>query len=443
MLIAVPTWLRAHHFGFANYDFGIYSQALARLALDPPNPWLSGRQLFVFNDHFDPVLFLFAPFARVFPAASVGLVAEALFASLSLVPLAWLAREGRLSARGLWTFGVLLALNVGLTQAMGFPFHPTTWAVAPLAWLLAAVVLERWGVALVALVVLFTFKEEFPFVGLALAPLVWVRAPRRLAVGWVVASLGWALFAFVLRPRLFGEVMPYASVPFRGWDEGVGAFLAARFAPGVLAGAGDLVVAFVPLIISFALTRTRPGWLWLALVPMVSIRFLSMAWRDHYGAVVAVGLVFWLVDWWGRTKRELPWWVVAASVVLVLVTNESGLRRSVRSLSGAQGWGASTGCIDVPQRREAVARAVEMVRAAPGPLFVSGNLLPWLAERGDVYAIGGPQGDAVKAVTVLVEQPLCGDTWAQSPEQRLESWNRARIAKTVVVDDGFVIVASP
>ena len=167
LLVTIPTWLRARAFGFSNYDLGIYSQALARLARDPPNPWLSGRQLHLFNDHFDPILFLVAPFARVFPAVQVGLFVEALCALLALLPLAWLAGEGKLTLRALWLLGGVLALHPGVTQAMGFPFHPTAWAMAPMAWLIAALALERWGIAFLALLLLFSCKEEFPFAGLA------------------------------------------------------------------------------------------------------------------------------------------------------------------------------------------------------------------------------------------------------------------------------------
>jgi hypothetical protein len=436
VLISVPTWLRAHHFGFSNYDFGIYSQGLARLALDPPNPWLSGRQIFLFNDHFDPILFLGVPFARVFPAASVGLIIEATCGVLALGALWWLAANGRIALRAQWTLSLLLALNVGVSQAMGFPFHPTTWAMAPMAWLLAALILERWRVALVVLVLLFACKEEFPFVGLALVPFVWTRAPRRVAVTWLVLSAAWGLFAFVLRPMWFGDVMPYASQPFRAtWAE--------RFSPAVLAGAGDLLVAFVPLILSLIIgkARSRPALLLsFSLLPMLGIRFLSMAWRDHYGAVVAAAGVLVLAAW--MAERVPAWTTVVATFALVLLTNESLLRRDFKSVTGAQGWGASSGCDDVPERQAAVARAVELARSAPGPLLVSGNLLPWLGARNDVFAFGGPQGDSVTGNTWVLEQPACGDTWAVSAEQRAALVSAAR-ARLVLVDDGFVIVSTP
>jgi hypothetical protein len=435
-LVSLPTWQRAHHFGFSNYDFGIYSQGLARLARDPPNPWLSGRQIHLFNDHFDPILFVVAPFARLFPAAEVGLVVEALCGVLALWALAWLALAGRLSERASWVLGGLLAMQVGVTQALGFPFHPTTWAMAPLAWLLAALILERWRVAFVALVVLLACKEEFPFVGLALALFVWRRAPRRFAWAWLATSVVWGLVALVLRPRVLGDVMPYASQPFRG-------DLGQRFEPGVLAGAGDLAVAFLPLLAWWGWRRGGRQWwpLAMALVPMVGIRFLSMAWRDHYGAVVVAAAVLVFAARLGA-EEQVPWWAVVGTLVLLVITNESLLRRDWRVVRGAQGWGASSGCDDAPARRAAVARAVELVRRAPGPLVVSGNLLPWLAERSDVYAFGGPQGASVTAATVLLERPPCGDTWGQALEARTAQFDAARALPRVLVEDEFVVVAA-
>ncbi len=449
LLVSAPTWLRARGFGFSNYDFGIYSQAVARLAFDPPNPWLSGRQLHLFNDHFDPVLFLTVPFARVFPAAQVGLVVEALFALLALVPLAWLAREGRLGERSLWLLGALLSLHVGVTLALGFPFHPTTWAMAPMAWLLAALLLERWRVALAALVLLLCCKEEFPFVGLALAPFLFLRAPRSVAWTFVGVSSAWGLFALVLRPRVLGEVMPYAAQPFRGLEQGVGPFLAERLAPGVLLGIGDLVVAFLPVAAWLAWDRWRGGvrwprgtpWLLGALVPMLGIRFLSMAWREQYGAVVVAAAVLGLAAL--LESRVPPTWVLISTGALLLITNEQLIRRSLLSISGRQGWSSSGHCLDAPGRREAVGQAVETMRRAPGPLFVSGNLLPWLAERGDVYAFGGPQPDSIQPRAVVIERPPCGDTWGVSRESRQVTWDalHARGDWRVVIDDAFVFAA--
>ena len=451
LVASLPTWLRARGFGFSNYDLGIYSQALARLARDPPNPWLSGRQIHLFNDHFDPILFLAAPFARLFPSVQVGLVVEALCALLALLPLGWLAKEGRLSLRALWMLGGVLALHPGVTQALGFPFHPTAWAMAPMAWLLAALVLERWRIALVALVLLLSCKEEFPFVGLALSPFLFFRAPRRVAWTFVATSAAWGLFALVLRPRLLGEVMPYAALPFRGLEDGVMAFFAARLSRSALASMGDLVVSFVPVLLWLLSPSPRGGegrgegkhvqWLFAALLPMLGIRFLSVAWKDHYGAVVVAGAVLAVAA--VLQTRKVPWLVLISTLVLVVINNESLLRRDLKSLRGVQGWAASTGCEDVPGRSEAVRAAVEKVRPVKGPLFVSGNLLAWLAERDDVFAFGGPQPTTITPRVVLLEHPPCGDTWARPLEERqaLLAQIRARTDIHVLVDTDFVFAA--
>ncbi len=447
LLVTLPTWLRARGFGFSNYDLGIYSQALARLAVDPPNPWLSGRQIHLFNDHFDPVLFLVAPFARIFPSVQVGLFVEGLCALLALWPLAWLAREGKLSLRALWMFGGVLTLHPGVTHGLGFPFHPTVWAMAPMAWLLAALLLERWRIALVALVLLLACKEEFPFVGLALSPLLFLRAPRRIAWAFVSISAAWGLFALVLRPRLLGDVMPYASLPFRGLADGLGAFLATRLSRSALAAMGDLIVSFVPLMLWLGWERWKkraplPLWSFAALVPMLGIRFLSVAWRDHYGAVVvaAAVLAFAAIV----QTRVVPWVVVISTLLVVLINDESLIRRDVKSFTGTQGWAASTGCPDAPGRTEAIRAALERVRSVKGPLFVSGNLLPWLAERDDVYAFGGPQPDSITPRAVVLEVPPCGDTWARSLEERQALFVRwkARSDLQVLIDDTFVFAAT-
>lgn len=443
VLVTLPTWLRARGFGFSNYDLGIYGQALARLARDPPNPWLSGRQIHVFNDHFDPVLFLVAPFARVLPAVQVGLFVEGLCAVLALLPLAWLAREGKLSLRALWMFGGVMALHPGVTQGLGFPFHPTVWAMAPMAWLLAALALERWRIALVALVVLLSCKEEFPFVGLALSPFLFSRAPRRIAWTFLIVSAVWGLFAIVLRPRLLGEVMPYASQPFRGLEDGIGAFLATRFSVRALKAMGDLVVSFVPLLAWLGWERWKkqasfPPWLFAALVPMLGIRFLSVAWRDHYGAVVVAAAVVALAV--VVSERVVPWFVVVATLVILAINGESVIKRDVRAISGAQGWAASVGCDDVPSRAVAVRAAIERVRDLPGPLFVSGNLLPWLAERSDVYAFGGPQPETITPRVVLIERPPCGDTWARTLEERQALYGDFKTRSRAIIDDEFVFV---
>jgi hypothetical protein len=434
LLVGAPTFLRAQRFCFSNFDLGIYSQALAHLSWRTPNPWLSGRQLFLFNDHLDPVLALVAPFTRLAPAVQVGLVAESLFMVLALLPLLVLARAGRLSRRAWWLLGSLQALHVGVTHALGFPFHPTTWAALPMAALGAALLLERHGWALAWLVVLLTCKEEFPFVGLALGAGLLVAGPRRLGAAMLVTSGLWLLGVYGVRPYVLGPVMAYAAQPF---DPNV-----SRLSPKALQGFGDLVVALVPVSVWLGVQRAPAPRAWLLalpLAPLLGIRFLSAAWGDHYGAVVTSCAVMVLAAL--LAGREVPRWLLAVTVALVLVGNERPLRALWADLR-ADVASQSPGCATMPGRVEAVRSALELARALPGPLLVGGNLLPWLAERGDVFAVDGPAPAQLNPATILLEKPPRGDRWAVTNERSLAVIAEARAkAVRVLQDDAFVFLA--
>ncbi|MCK8500257.1 MULTISPECIES: DUF2079 domain-containing protein [Myxococcus] len=101
VLVVTPVWLQAARACFPNFDLGIYSQAVARLSLAQPNPWISARQVFIFNDHFDPILWVAHPLARLLPPMWAALVVEALFVLLTVAPLLWLQVKGLLSRRAL------------------------------------------------------------------------------------------------------------------------------------------------------------------------------------------------------------------------------------------------------------------------------------------------------------------------------------------------------
>ena len=179
-------------------------------------------------------------------------------------------------------------------------------------------------------------------------------------------------------------------------------------------------------------------WLFAPLLPMLGIRFLAVAWRDHYGAVVTAAAVMGLAA--VMRTRVVPGVVVAGTLLVLLLNDEVLLRRDAKSWTGAQGWGQSAGCQDVPGRSAAVRAAVEYVRGSPGPLFVSGNLLPWLAERDDVSAFGGPQPATLEPNIVVMEKPPCGDTWARPLAERqalYETWKNRKI-----YENEFVLVAA-
>jgi len=289
----------------------------------------------------------------------------------------------------------------------------------------------------VALGLLLACKEEFPFVGVAVGlGLAWT-GERRWGLAMVALSLLWAGVAFGLRPWLLGPVMPYARAPFEA-D-------LARLDGAALRALGDTVAPFLPLLAWLGWRRSRGespergAWVVaLALVPLLSLRLLAHAWGAQYGAVVtsaAVGAVAAALG-----PRALPSWLVATTVALTLAGDESALRLLARDALGNPAT-QSPGCPSLPGRVDAVRAAVERARALPGPLLVGGNLLPWLAERGDVHAVEGPAPADLHPRALLLEQPPRGDVRAVRPQRSQEVIEGARRTYRVMIDDAFVFLA--
>ncbi|RKH41397.1 DUF2079 domain-containing protein [Corallococcus sp. AB050B] len=440
-LVVIPVWLQAARLCFASYDLGIYTQALARLSLQDPNPWLSIRQVHIFADHFDPVLWLARPLVMVLPAKWAGLVAEGAFVLLSLAPLVWLQAKGQLDRASTALLGALLLFNPGTTAALTFPIHPTTWAMLPWTWLAVVYGLKRTGWMLAVLVLLFACKEEFPFVGLMLAGGLWLRGERRAALSVFALSAAWLTFVFVGRSGFLGQTVNYTTrllpEPGQGW----GAYLGERLAGKQLSRVGTLLVAFVPLALWGWRRKWRPDPLWLALLlPMLAIRFTGMAWRFQYGAplMAAVAMVFLPLL---RLHRP-PAWVLVTTGLLLFTTNDNTVRAAWRTLATPEAFPAH--CPATGPRLASVRHALDVLAANPGGrVLLEGNLVAEVGARDEAYAVGGPQSDDLVYDWVLVEKPPAGSVWplpAGRMEELISAW-RSGPDTQVLIDDAHVFLA--
>jgi Predicted membrane protein (DUF2079) len=441
VLVVAPIWLQSVHGCFSHYDLGIYTQALARLSLDDPNPWLSARQIRIFNDHFDPVLWLARPLVEVMSPMWAALVAEAFLVLLSTAPLLWLHVRGRLDRVSTALLCMLLLLSPSTVDAVMFPVHPTTWSMLPFILLGLAFHFRKHALLVASLVLLFACKEEFPYVGIMLAVALWLRGDRRLAVGVALLAVAWLAFVIGVRPR-FGPVVDYGERLKRGLQEGLGPFLAERFAPRQLSRVGTLLLLFLPFGIWAWRERLKPDWKWLlVLLPMLGIRFLGMAWRHQYGAPVIAALVVAMVPL--LLTRRPPAWVLALTSVLLLTTNESNLKQLVRTLASPSTYPPM--CPGNEARLASVERAVRFLSThREGRALLGGNLVTPLASRDEVYAVGSPQPEGRPVYDwVLVEVPPLGNIQPMTPEHiaaLVARW-RATEGAEIVIDDGHVFLA--
>lgn len=424
-----------------HFDFGIYSQAIARFSWREPNPWLSARGLHIFNDHFDPIL-LGALFFRPFLSPSIAaLLTEQVFMLASVIPVAWLWRKGDLGGIEALTVSGLLLFSAGTVDAVLFPVHPTTWTVFPAMLLAAAWVRRSESVLLLAMALLFACKEEHVFCGPFVVYGLWTAGRSRAALGALLLTVLWATFVFILRPVLLGPTVPYLQ----------GVFSVARSSSlqvALLASArahefrrlGTLLVPFAPLTI-WAVRSHRPvAWaLVLATLPLLVSRFLAVKWGYQYGPPLvglwAAGFVPALVS------ARPPRWVALGTFILLLTSLENPLRAAVSRLRPS----TPSVCSNDPQRLEGLNRGLEYLRQHPNDAaLVSSTLVAPLADRAEIYSLGSSERLSHSRYRyLLVEKPPHGYDWPLAPEEvarMLEDYRR-RKGTRVIFENQYALLA--
>ena len=216
--ILVPLEVLCRHlsFGTSAWDLGIYHQALSQLSrFSTANPFITVHQQRIFNDHFDPILFLLTPVFRIRDNALILPAFDYLFTVFGLVPLVLLAHEKTRSWKDTAPRRTVIAtvvwaylFNDFLWNALFFPSHPTHWGVTFLAWVLYFYERERFRAGFwISLVLLFACKEEYPFLGVMLASAIAWKGRWRLSVGVFVLAGAFLIFAFLVRPMLWGQTV--------------------------------------------------------------------------------------------------------------------------------------------------------------------------------------------------------------------------------------------
>ena len=114
------------------------------------------------GDHFHPIVALIAPFFRLFPSPVTLLVAQALLAALSVIPVSRAAAD-RLGTGAGRAIGAAYGFSWGLQQMVNYDFHEIAFAVPLLACSLSALVRGRISRAVVWALPLVFVKEDQGF----------------------------------------------------------------------------------------------------------------------------------------------------------------------------------------------------------------------------------------------------------------------------------------
>jgi uncharacterized membrane protein len=275
-----------------SWDLGIFTEYVKQYAhLHAPIVDVRAPGYNLLGDHFHPIVALIAPFFRVFPTPVTLLVAQALLAAVSVIPVSRAGADllGTGAGRAI---GAAYGFSWGLQQMVNYDFHEIAFAVPLLACSLSALVRGRMRAAVWWALPLVFVKEDQGFTIAAIGILMAVVYRERIT-GFLLAAWGlaWSLLCiFVIEPH-FNPLHHYYF-----WSEGgtlnlIGGHFSATGLISQLATGWPTKLPTLALILLPTAFLSLWSPLVLAALPSLLLRFLgtnSYYWGTdwHYNATV-------------------------------------------------------------------------------------------------------------------------------------------------------------
>lgn len=456
-LVWVPAEAAYRSYCLNNYDLGIYGQALFQLSLQNPNPWLSVREINLFNDHLDPILFFLVPFKSLAHPATLLIRFEMLLALATAGTFLMMAQRRAITFATATFMAAFILFNRASLGAFAFPAHPGTWAILPLSWTCWFLWREKWRAALLTFFFCLLCKEEYPVVGIAVGLSMIASGRRRPGAEFLAVSLLWAFLAFVLRPALLGHSGQYADSAKQGsgltyllqwnslreiavwsiaWTLPLIPILALAWLTGIKADRKFLTRA--------SLTKNAP--VIAIFLALLAVRAVGGWWFSHRSvplATVAAFLTIQLVPsyQYPRCSQNFTW---AIAGILLALTAHQSLRPALRHW---QGNSMAPHCPSQPSRIASLDQAVASLLAQPeGKALVQGNILPHLVERNAVHHLGAAADGPESFQWLLVEKNNRGSMWPADTafvENTVNKWRAISGVRAVLDDENVLMLERP
>ncbi len=201
-----------------SWDLGIFTEYVKQYAhLHAPIVDIRGAGYNLLGDHFHPIVALIAPFFRVFPTPVTLLVAQALLAAVSVIPVSRAAADllGTGAGRAI---GAAYGFSWGLQQMVNYDFHEIAFAVPLLACSLSALIRGRTRAAVWWALPLVFVKEDQGFTVAAIGLIIALAYKRpRAGLLLTVWGLAWSLLAILVIIPHFSPTHDYMY-----WSNGGG-----------------------------------------------------------------------------------------------------------------------------------------------------------------------------------------------------------------------------
>jgi len=412
--IFIPNFVKYLHGCFNTWDFGIFVEATQKLGWNQLNPLINSYGFKIFNDHFDPILFLPTFLNQLFPSSVSLLGTELLFVLLSILPIYLLNKKNKLETNLSWFLIIYILINKAIITALFYPVHPTTWTVAVLAFMFYFAYEKKYLSLFVSTVLLFFFKEEFPFVGIMTSfYFLYEHRKNKLSLTYfftlLFISVAWLIFAVKIRPIWFGGAFN---------DHG-GNFLNGLISnPLSVLNEYDfsklklIASCFLPVLLVFFFNKENlKKVFWPAIfmtTPMIALRLLSGKFGFQYTAPFVIPFAFLLLnkDFKLSTKQ------LSLTIVLMLIFSGFTIFKEVFFV--AKGI-TKSGCALDSNRRTAIEQIVQFDYATScKEVFATGGAAFTLSTHKIYPKIIGPKGSDLPPESCIVLDVKSGDPYPRS-----------------------------
>ena len=191
-------------------DFGIYQQAIYEIAnFNGLNPYLTIRNINIFNDHFDPVIIFAVPFVWITNYHPLSLIFfELLVFSLFLFLVLKLNPYKKYNTEIL----LMLLTTKAFLTGLNYPIHPSTWSIIPI-FLMGHYYSKNShrGFILSAFALCF-FREVFPLTLIFMSLGFFKQKKYRYFIGIFFPACFLAFMIYFFRPMFMGPVVSYGGM---------------------------------------------------------------------------------------------------------------------------------------------------------------------------------------------------------------------------------------
>ncbi|MDD2822772.1 MAG: DUF2079 domain-containing protein [Candidatus Daviesbacteria bacterium] len=271
-----------HHLTFNTnaFDLGIYSQMIYLYSQDL-SLYSSLKHMVLLADHFGPVLIILSPLVKLFPVPETLLITQAIFVSLSAIPLYLICLDKTKNI--LLSFLLILSYitSKGITAAINFDFHLATISVLPLSLILYFWYFKKWKLYWLTLIFSLLFKEDLPLfiAGLGLYQLI--KDQKKLGLQTLTfAAISFYLIKFRLMALLWpGGADTYLSSSVLPLNDPMTLLILLFTRPFIfidqIFNAPVKIATFINLNLPFALLPLLSPLFWLGVFPYLFLRFSS------------------------------------------------------------------------------------------------------------------------------------------------------------------------